>query len=418
MNLSYGSRGDSVKDLQRRLNANGYKLDEDGIFGAKTQQAVRDYQGKNGLVVDGIAGEKTLGSLKGATATQNATQTAASTAGVTTTSSRNGVSEATGQKLAQYEKGYTPSAAVTAAEEYLKQIQDQKPGEYQSPYAEQLDAMYQKILGRDPFSYDLNQDMLYQQYRDQYANLGQQAMMDTMGQAAGLTGGYGSSYAQNVGQQAYQRYLQQLNDKVPELYRLALEKYNAEGDQMLQQYGLVNDRENSAYGRYRDQVNDWANEYSRAYGRYGDERNFDYGKWSDLFSYWQNRANTENEEWWKQAQFDYQKERDRVADEQWAKQFAAAQAARTASGGGGSGSSGSRKSGTGTDSTSKTNSKQEISINGDQYKVNAKYEVPGFGTVNGQQLYDLWLRGIVDVNNKGEIIPKNKPITGSFNMIQ
>ena len=315
MNLSYGSRGDSVRNLQRQLNSRGYQLDEDGIFGGATLAAVKDFQQKNGLSADGIVGSMTSGKLQGTSAQPAAANT---------------------------------SSPVAAAEAYLKQIQSQKPGEYKSPYAGQLDAMYDQIVKRKPFTYDLNADMLYQQYRDQYQNLGQQAMMDTMGQAAGLTGGYGSSYAQNVGQQAYQSYLQQLNNKVPELYRLALDKYNAEGDDLYRQYGLLNDRENTAYGRYRDQVGDWRDEYNRAYQRYGDERNFDYNDWSNMLNYWQNQADRENSEWWKQTeydyqagrdaendrrwqeQFDYQKARDAIADQQWERQFAAAQAARAA----------------------------------------------------------------------------------------
>ena len=37
-----GSRGDSVRDLQQKLNANGYKLAEDGVFGSNTYNAVLD----------------------------------------------------------------------------------------------------------------------------------------------------------------------------------------------------------------------------------------------------------------------------------------------------------------------------------------------------------------------------------------
>lgn len=401
MNLSYGSRGESVKQLQQMLNGKGYKLDVDGIFGNNTLSAVRDYQSRNGLQVDGVVGSKTFGSLQGPSTGLNPV-----TPGTTTMSSRrSGVSDDTYQHQQQYEKGYQPSDAVKAAQEYLNQVTQNKPGEYQSPYAGQLDAMYEQILGRKPFSYDLNADMLYQQYRDQYKLLGQQAMMDTMGQAAGLTGGYGSSYSQNAGQQAYQGYLQQLNDKVPELYQLALQRYQAEGNDLMEKYGLLNDRENTAYGRYRDQVGDWADEYARAYGRYGDERNFDYGSWSDMLNYWTNKANSENEDWWQQTQFDYQKQRDAAED---AYRWAALNARSSGGGGSGSGSSGTNK---------KYSKNDTVSVGGHQIKKNQRYEVEGYGTLDGKNIAEAYAAGAITFDKNGKPVPTGRYPTRPFNMI-
>lgn len=60
----WGSRGTIVVEIQRRLRAWGYyKGSLDGIYGYKTYLAVRSYQSKNGLRVDGIAGDSTLTSL-------------------------------------------------------------------------------------------------------------------------------------------------------------------------------------------------------------------------------------------------------------------------------------------------------------------------------------------------------------------
>ena len=61
--LGYGSTGSDVRNLQTMLNANGYNLAVDGIFGQKTKAAVRDYQAANGLKVDGLVGDETWGSL-------------------------------------------------------------------------------------------------------------------------------------------------------------------------------------------------------------------------------------------------------------------------------------------------------------------------------------------------------------------
>lgn len=107
------------------------------------------------------------------------------------------------------------------------------------PYVQQLNSLYDQIMNRKPFQYDLNGDLLYRQMADQYTQLGQQAMRDTMGQAAALTGGYGNSYATQVGNQAYQQHLTALNEQVPSLYEQALNAYLAQGDQLLQQYELA-----------------------------------------------------------------------------------------------------------------------------------------------------------------------------------
>lgn len=62
--LKYGSRGEAVKQLQQRLNATGlFTLTVDGIFGKKTEFAVRDFQQRKGLSVDGIAGPQTFAKI-------------------------------------------------------------------------------------------------------------------------------------------------------------------------------------------------------------------------------------------------------------------------------------------------------------------------------------------------------------------
>ena len=57
----YGSRGDEVRQIQTKLKRWGYyNGNVDGIFGSQTVEAVKYFQRKNGLTVDGIAGPKTL----------------------------------------------------------------------------------------------------------------------------------------------------------------------------------------------------------------------------------------------------------------------------------------------------------------------------------------------------------------------
>lgn len=181
--------------------------------------------------------------------------------------------------------GYTQSPVVQQAQEYLQQLRQQAPGEYKDPYQDQLSQLYQDIVGRGKFSYDLDGDMLYKQYKQQYQQMGQQAMRDTMGQAAALTGGYGSSYASTAGNQAYQAYLQQLNDKIPELYDRALAAYQLEGDQLKDQYGMLRDLQDTDYGRYQDALSRYYQDLGLAREDWRDLRDFDYGQWGDQRQY-------------------------------------------------------------------------------------------------------------------------------------
>lgn len=136
------------------------------------------------------------------------------------------------------------------AEKAVKKYGDFKYNK-QGAYNSAMDA----ILNRKAFSYDLNGDALYQQYKDMYTAQGKQAMVDTMGQAAALTGGYGNSYAATAGNQAYQGYLQQLNGVVPELYSLALSAYNAEGDRLNNNFSVLSSDRNTQYGEWNDKYN-------------------------------------------------------------------------------------------------------------------------------------------------------------------
>jgi len=130
------------------------------------------------------------------------------------------------------------------------------PG-YSSPYGGRLEALYERIAERKPFNYSPSEDPLYRQYRDNYILDGSLAMRDGMGQAADLTGGYGSSYSQAVGQQQYNEHMRSLIQLLPELYSQAYDRYRDEGEELLSVYGLLSDREDTHYDRYRDQVSDW-----------------------------------------------------------------------------------------------------------------------------------------------------------------
>lgn len=324
--LSTGSQGDEVKRLQQALSGAGYNIGTagvNGIYSDDTAAAVRSYQQANGLGVNGVADEQMLEKLYGSNTTTTPENTASSVNVPSTPANQSAI--------APSQSGYVESDAVKQAQALLQQQIANKPGAYQSQWQAQLDEIMGKYLNRGEFSYDLNADALYNQYKDRYVQQGKMAMMDTMGQAAALTGGYGNSYAQTAGQQTYQNYLNGLNDVMPELYRLALDRYNQQGQDLLNMYGLIGEREDLDYGRYRDEMSDYNAELDRYLNQYNAERDFDYSKYADDRNY------------------QYQVERDKIADEQWQKEFDEAlrqfNVLHGASGGSSGGGSSGRSSG-------------------------------------------------------------------------
>lgn len=191
---------------------------------------------------------------------------------------------------------YVASDNVTAAQSYLQSIIDNKPGAYQSKYSDQLSGLYDRIMNREKFTYDLNGDMLYRQYADQYTRQGRMAMQDTMGQAAALTGGYGNSYAQTAGQQVFQGYLQALNDKVPELYNAAYSRYAQEGADLQNQYALAQNAEQLDYGRYQDTMSQWQNERAYAQDAYNTAYSQDYTDYTNRLNLAQQTLQMERED--------------------------------------------------------------------------------------------------------------------------
>lgn len=319
--LAPGSRGDQVRRLQTRLNGHGADLAVDGVYGPKTRDAVKNYQTARDLTADGVAGRETWSRLMEGTAAELPAAPPNAAAPSAGAADRH-VSPATAEALARYEAGYTPGDAATRALEAWQATQTGGPGGYESPYQAELEALYGEITGRRGFDYDPESDPLYRQYRDQYVRLGRAAMDDTLGRAAGLTGGFASSYGQSAGQQAYDGYLQQLNSKVPELYRLALDRYNAEGDALTRRYRLMSDAEAAAYDRWRSAADEWRAAGDAAYRRYTEERSADYDRWSGMLDYWRRRADEETDAWWRQAQWDDQRERAAVEDQRWEREFA------------------------------------------------------------------------------------------------
>ena len=120
---------------------------------------------------------------------------------------------------------------------------------------------------------------------------------------------------------------------------MALNQYNQEGQNLLNQYGMLADRENQDYGRYRDTLSDYNTELDRLttdaryqgeldYNRYMDALNMAYGQHRDTVSDWQQAMDRADADYWNQYNRDYgqysddrnlyyQQDRDQISDAQW-----------------------------------------------------------------------------------------------------
>ena len=243
---------------------------------------------------------------------------------------------------------YAPSDAVTAALAQLTAQEGNKPT-YTSGYADQISDMLGRILNREPFQYDFNADPMYQVYAQKYKEQGRQAMRDTMGNAAALTGGFGNSYAQQVGQQAYQQNLSNLNDVIPQLRDAAYQMYQDQGNELRNNMALLRDLEGTDYSRYRDDVSDYYSDLDYFQSKYHMLSDEDYQRYKDNISLWQQDRDYLYNRYADESDREYSRYRDTVGDWQTDRDYwndkamyEAAQAAAAAKSSGGGGSSGKK----------------------------------------------------------------------------
>lgn len=163
--------------------------------------------------------------------------------------------------------------AITDAWNYTNGLLEQLTSGRTS-YTDQIKDLMNQIQNRDKFSYDVDNDVLFQQYLASSMASGKTAMQDTMGQASALTGGYGSTYATSAANQQYNAYIQDAYNNLPEYYQMALNTYQMEGQDMYNQLAMLNDADATEYQRmynsWQANFNNTQSMYDRAYGEFQD----------------------------------------------------------------------------------------------------------------------------------------------------
>lgn len=303
---------------------------------------------------------------------------------------------------------YNKAPQVTEYYNRLQDYENNMPDEYESKYTGMIDDILDSIVNRPKFEYgsaELNADPLYQMYADSYKRNAQLAMRDTMANATALSGGYGTSYAQSVGQQAYDATMAGLNDRALDFYDRAYGRYQDELQDLYNQMGVVTGLDATDYNRYRDEVSDYFTNRDYYNNRYNQEYGYDYGQyqdqlamqqWAEEYAWQQAQADQAQANW--QAEMDFQREQF-----EWQKQQEAAAAARAAA------SSRSRSSGGSSGTENETGSGflpwtlriADDLANGKITQLEAYEEIQNVGELKGltnPEKYRLTLEAGIDID--------------------
>ena len=298
--------------------------------------------------------------------------------------------------------------AVTQADAWLK-TQLEKIQSGRTSYTDQINSLMNDILNREDFEYDVDKDTLFQQALASAMSSGKSAMQDTIGQASALTGGYGSTYATSAGNQAYNAFIEDAYNNLPEYYQMALQAYQMEGQEMYNQFDMLtaadanewnklvtgydatsqyrNQVYNEAYTTFRDKKTDALNtanlqisEFNTVssnlyniYNAYSNEYENQYAKeyqsWADEVSMAQSAVQTYQTDYWNQTELDYKKEQDKIAQSNWEKEYNLSLAAANAKVDNSTGNVTVDNTGTNTDDIPK-----EVNTKASKFKTDAELE--------------------------------------------
>lgn len=181
------------------------------------------------------------------------------------------------------ESGKTKSAY----NQWTSYEKNNKPGEYAGTWADVLNRKVTNYINQDPYSYKSQNDASYQAAKDQYTKTGQQAMKDTMAQASALTGGYGNTYAQSVGQQQYNAQMDNLSQKAIEYEQQAYNRYVGDREQQLNTINALQNLDNTEYSRNRDAINDYNTFLNYLQNKYTTLKSVDDDTFNREYNIWQ-----------------------------------------------------------------------------------------------------------------------------------
>lgn len=288
---NYSGTAEQNTAMAKMLSGAG-ALTQGVVSGLKTASNKGPTEGGANAIVGGVH--------SGAKAIVGAMQNTPNTAGTKTPTMQQGGNSIKGvdnATMASMTNQWQEPKSVTDAFAYTNQLLE-KMSSGRTSYTDQIKDLMGKIQNRDKFSYDVDNDPLFQQALASAMGSGKTAMQDTIGQASALTGGYGSTYATTAGNQAYNSFIQDAYNNLPEYYNMALEAYQMEGDEMYRQLGMLSDADSTEYQRMYDA---WNANHANAQSMY--DRS--YGEWQDSINNAFKIAQMKNSDYWNNAEMGY-----------------------------------------------------------------------------------------------------------------
>lgn len=189
-----------------------------------------------------------------------------------------------------YSSTFVPTELTSHYKNEMLDTEGSRPDPYESRYESTIQDILDVIKNKGKFdlSTDANYKQIFNNYKENYTVQADKAMRDAMASANAATGGYGSTYGQVAGQQAYDATMQSLNDQNITLMQMAYQMYADDVANDYNKLSAFQGQDNIEYGRYRDNVSDWmsdrdyfANQYWSSFqndrSAYETDRAFEYG---------------------------------------------------------------------------------------------------------------------------------------------
>lgn len=178
----------------------------------------------------------------------------------------------------------------------------------------------QQLADRPAFSYDPENDPLWQGVKASWLQGARRSMSDTLGRASALTGGYASSYAQSTAQQSYDQQLFRLAELLPDYYDRARSAYDKQGK-------ALEDAVGQALGIYDQDYRAWLNQQQQA--RWEREQTADEAAQAAKLDQWEREFAADNDRWAAEFAQELAKWEQQLADKQQSRSASAAKEERS-----------------------------------------------------------------------------------------